>query len=149
MKPLLKIGQGINIYPYSAIPVTTGQSSTTGTICIMEHMEGDPSTLCSAAPTLTHGLINLFNVPGGLRIEKKVWILEKAGLDAVWGGKQLLTRCEEEDAWMEVNIQQYLGTDPMFVPRLGEIADSSFEHTAFISRLQRDEKETKEWQYNR
>lgn len=168
----------------------------------MEHMEADPSSLYSPAPTLTRGLIHLFDMSGGLRIEKKVWILEKAGLDAVWEKKRLLTRCEEEDAWMEVDVQQYLGTDPMvslfrgsvrseeqgkvhwwadhilvpsvaadvigilsysfrmpditlffarpylqFVPSLGEIADKSARLPVFISRLQRDEKETKDWKF--
>lgn len=202
LKPMLPVGQGINIYPYSAIPITTGHSKNTGTICIMEAMGADPSTLHAVAPTVTRGVLHLFDVAGGLRVEKKVWILEKAGMDAVWEKRSLLTRCEEENAWMKVEVQEYLGTDSVlclfrgavsseepgkvskwadhilvssvmvnlmgilrnnfrmtdialffvrpylqFVPREGEPTDSILTNSSFLSRLQRDWKETKDWEY--
>ena len=111
LKPMLAIRHKINIYSYSAIPVTTRQSLVTKTIYIIECIKANPLSLYLAAFTLIHGHIYLFNMSKGLRIEKKIWILEKVGLDTVWEGKRLLTRYEEKDTWMKVDIQQYLGTD--------------------------------------
>lgn len=98
LKPMLPIEQAINIYPYSAIPIAAGHSKYTGTICIMESIDTDLSTLYIVVPMVTCGLLHLFNVTRELRIKKRIWILEKAGIDAVCERRRLLTRCEKENA---------------------------------------------------
>ena len=89
---MLPIRQAINIYLYSAILIVTGHSKNIGTICIMELIDTDLSTLHIVTPIVTYGLLYLFNVTKGSGIEKRIWILDKARMNAVWKRRRLLTR---------------------------------------------------------
>ena len=93
LKAMLPIGQAINIFLYITMLVATGQGLATGTNCVIKAFSVNSSLFYSPVPTLTYGILYLFNIPGEIRIEKRIWILEKAGMDVVWEKRKIIAYC--------------------------------------------------------